>query len=129
MASITDSPSIPVENPATGEVIREVPVTDPDAVAGLVATAREAQKTWEELGFDGRAKVLKRMQRWLLDHGDEVVDTIVSETGKTHEDARLVELAYGANALGFWAKKAPKWLADEKVHTTNPFVLLRRLVV
>jgi acyl-CoA reductase-like NAD-dependent aldehyde dehydrogenase len=129
MASITDSTSIPVENPATGEVIREVPVTDPDAVAALVATAREAQKGWEELGFEGRGKVLKRMQKWLLDHADEVVDTIVAETGKTHEDARLVELAYGANALGFWAKKAPKWLADEKVHTTNPFVLLRSLKV
>ena len=129
MASITDSASIPVENPATGEVIREVPVTDPDAVAALVAAARAAQPEWEQLGYDGRGKILKRMQKWLVDHGDEVVETIVAETGKAYEDARLVELAYGANALGFWAKKAPKWLADEKVHTTNPFVLARSLRV
>ena len=32
----------------------------------------------------------------------------------------LVEVAYGANALGFWPRKAPKWLADEKVRTLQP---------
>ena len=53
----------------------------------------------------------------------------MAETGKAREDALLVEVAYGANALGFWPKKAPKWLADEKVRTSNPFVLGRRMVV
>ena len=47
----------------------------------------------------------------------------MAETGKAREDAMLVEVAYGANALGFWPRKAPKWLADERVRTTNPFVL------
>ena len=41
----------------------------------------------------------------------------------------LVEVAYGTNALGFWPRKAPKWLADERVRTTNPLVLGRRMVV
>ncbi|HEX6021901.1 MAG TPA: aldehyde dehydrogenase family protein [Solirubrobacter sp.] len=119
--------TIAVENPATGETIREVPVTtDVDAV---VARSREVQPAWEALGFKGRERVLKRAQRWVLDHADEIADTIVSETGKAREDALLVEVAYGANALGFWAKKAPKWLADERVRSTNPIVLGRRMVV
>ena len=53
----------------------------------------------------------------------------MAETGKAREDALLVEVAYGANALGFWPRKAPKWLADERVRTSNPFVLGRRMVV
>src|SRR4029079_8122760 len=41
----------------------------------------------------------------------------------------MPEVAYAAHAFGFWAKKAPEYLADEKVHTSNPFVLGRKLVV
>src|SRR4051794_28945652 len=121
--------TIPVENPATGETIREVPAIAPEAVAALVARARSAQPGWEALGYEGRGRILKRAQKWLIEHADEVADTISSETGKTREDAMLVEVAYGANALGFWPRKAPKWLADERVRTGNPFVLGRRMVV
>jgi acyl-CoA reductase-like NAD-dependent aldehyde dehydrogenase len=53
----------------------------------------------------------------------------VAETGKSREDALLVEVAYTANALGFWPRKARKWLADERVHSTNPFVFGRKMVV
>ena len=69
------------------------------------------------------------MQKWLLDNGDRVVQSIVDETGKTHEDAIVIEVAYGAGALGFWAKHAPDYLADEKIRTSNPLVLGRKLVV
>jgi acyl-CoA reductase-like NAD-dependent aldehyde dehydrogenase len=117
--------TIAVENPATGEIVREVPVTAD--VGALVERARAVQPAWDALGYEGRARVLRRARKWLIDHADEVVATIVSETGKTEEDARLVELAYGANSFGFWAKRAPKYLADEKIHTGNPFVLGRQL--
>jgi acyl-CoA reductase-like NAD-dependent aldehyde dehydrogenase len=119
--------TIAVENPATGEIIRDVPVTGD--VAEMVARARAVQPAWEALGYEGRGRVLRRARRWLIDHADEVVATIMAETGKAEEDARLVELAYGANSFGFWAKRAPRYLADEKIRTSNPFVLGRRLVV
>src|SRR4051812_31031843 len=121
--------SIPVENPATGDVIQTIPVTPPDAVAEVVAKARAAQPAWEEMGFEGRSKILRRAQKWLLDNSDRVVQTIVDETGKAWEDAQLAELGYGAHAFGFWAKRAPEYLADQKVHSANPFVLGRKLVI
>jgi acyl-CoA reductase-like NAD-dependent aldehyde dehydrogenase len=128
MATVT-AREIPVENPATGEVIRTVGVTTPDEVALLVHRARAAQPEWEALGYDGRRARLHAAKRWLVAHADQVADTIVAETGKAREDALLVEVAYGANALGFWGKRAPKYLADEKVHTGNPLVLGRKMVV
>jgi acyl-CoA reductase-like NAD-dependent aldehyde dehydrogenase len=128
MATVTAA-EIPVENPATGEVVRTVPVTPPDEVPGLVARARAAQPEWQALGYAGRGEILRRAGKWLLDHADEVARTIVAETGKTHEDALLVEVAYGAYALRFWPKKAAKYLADEKIRTGNPLVLGRRLRV
>ncbi len=118
--------TIAVENPATGEIIREVPVTGD--VAAMVARARAVQPAWDALGFEGRGRILRRARKWLIDHAEDVVATIIAETGKTEEDARLVELAYGAYAFGFWAKHAPKYLADERAHTGNPLVLGRKLV-
>ena len=78
---------IRVENPATGEVIATVPITLAGEVRAIVERARAAQPAWEELGFEGRAKVLRRAQKWVVVHADRIVDTIVSETGKTHDDA------------------------------------------
>jgi acyl-CoA reductase-like NAD-dependent aldehyde dehydrogenase len=121
--------SIPVENPATGEIVKTLPVTTPDEVAAAVAKARAAQPAWEELGFEGRGKILRRAQKWLVDNSDRVIETIVSETGKAWEDAQLAELGYGAHAFGFWAKRAPEYLADQKVKSTSPFILGRKLVI
>jgi acyl-CoA reductase-like NAD-dependent aldehyde dehydrogenase len=121
--------SIAVENPATGEVIRSVPVTSADEVAAMVARGRAAQPAWEALGYDGRARILRRAQKWVIDNSDRIVQTIVSETGKAYEDAQFAEVAYAANAFGFWAKQAPEYLADEKIRTSNPMVAGRKLVV
>ena len=120
---------IPVVSPATGELLTQVPLTRPDAVAAAVARARGAQPAWEAAGFAERAAVLRRAQKWLVEHRQRVVDTLISETGKAHEDALLVEVGYAAGALGFWARRAPRYLADERIRNLNPVVLGRRLTV
>jgi acyl-CoA reductase-like NAD-dependent aldehyde dehydrogenase len=108
---------VPVENPATGEVIAHVPDLTAEQVREMAKRGRAAQPGWEALGFAGRARVMLRMQKWLLDNADRVIETIVKETGKSWEDAQLAEISYGANAFGFWAKNAPKYLADERVRS------------
>ena len=120
---------IAVENPATGGVIAAVTATSPQEVGALAARARAAQPAWAALGFDGRAQVLRRAQKWVTDHADRIVATIVSETGKTHDDAVISEIPYTASALGFWARQAPHYLADEKVRSSSPFLAGRKLVV
>src|SRR4051812_27315752 len=120
---------IDVTNPATGEVIATIPAADRKQVAEMATKARAAQPGWEALGFDGRARILRRAQKWLVDNQERVIDTIVSENGKTYEDALLAEVSYGAAAFGFWAKQAPNYLADEKVRSSSPFVLGRKLLV
>jgi acyl-CoA reductase-like NAD-dependent aldehyde dehydrogenase len=120
---------VPVENPATGEVIAHVPDTTPEQIAEMARKGRAAQPAWEALGFEGRGRVLRRMQKWLVDNAEEVANVIVSETGKAFEDAQLAELGYGAQAFGFWAKHAEKYLADEKVHSSSVMVKGKKLVL
>src|SRR3954452_8331092 len=124
-----DRNAIPVENPATGETITTVPRMTPEEVQAMVARARDAQREWEAMGFEGRGRILRRAQKWVTDNADRIIDTIVAETGKTYEDAQLAETTYAANAFGFWAKMAPEYLADEKVKSSNLFVKGARLVV
>jgi acyl-CoA reductase-like NAD-dependent aldehyde dehydrogenase len=119
----------PVDNPATGEAITTVPDLGPDDVREIVARARAAQPAWEAMGFEGRARILRRAQKWTMDNTQRIVDTIVAESGKTHEDALTAEVAYAANAFGFWAKMAPEYLADERVKSSSLFVLGAKLLV
>lgn len=120
---------IEVENPATGKVIGQVPDLTADDVAELARRARAAQPGWEAVGFERRGRVLRRMQRWLLDHSDQVIETICAETGKAYEDAQVAEIAYGAQAFGFWADKAPKYLADQRFRASSLLVKGKQLVV
>ncbi len=119
-----------VENPATEETIGSVPVIDADTVAAMARRARAAQPGWEALGFDGRGRILRRAQKWMFDHSDRVLRTVVAESGKTYEDAQLADLGYTASALGFWAKEAPKYLADERVPSwNNPLAAGKKLII
>src|SRR5947208_1523141 len=141
MASVTQQPTaetsdgaaastIPVENPATGEVITTVAVLGPEQLQQMAARAREAQPGWEAMGFDGRGKVLKRAQKWMTDNTDRIIDVVVSEAGKTYEDAQLADYGYTVAALGFWAKQAEGYLADEHVPSwNNPVVAGKKLII
>jgi acyl-CoA reductase-like NAD-dependent aldehyde dehydrogenase len=122
--------SIPVENPATGEVIATVPALSEEELTGVVARAREAQPGWEAIGFEGRARILRRAQKWMVDNIERVIEVVVSESGKTYEDAQLADYGYTVAALGFWAKEAEGYLADEHVPSwNNPVVAGKKLII
>jgi acyl-CoA reductase-like NAD-dependent aldehyde dehydrogenase len=122
--------SIAVDNPATGELITTVPLLDAQALAELAARAREAQPQWEAIGPSGRARIMRRAQKWMLDNAERVLDTVVSETGKTYEDAQVADFGYTVSALGFWAKEGPKYLVDEHVPSwNNPGTTGKKLIL
>jgi acyl-CoA reductase-like NAD-dependent aldehyde dehydrogenase len=141
MASLTEEASsttnggvaadaIAVENPATGQVITTVPTLGPGEIARLAERARGAQPDWEGLGFAGRGQVMRRAQKWMVDNVERIIDVVVSESGKTYEDAQLSDYGYTVGALGFWAKHAEGYLQDEHVPSwNNPVVAGKRLVI
>jgi acyl-CoA reductase-like NAD-dependent aldehyde dehydrogenase len=135
MASVTEQPARPaatigVENPATGELITTVPLLGEDELREMADRARAAQPGWEQAGFDERGRVLRRAQKWMVDNAGRVIDVVCSESGKTFEDAQVADYGYTVGALGFWAKHAPKYLADEGVPSwNNPLVAGKKLVI
>ena len=119
---------IPVENPATGQTIATVPDMSAEQVAEMAARGRAAQPEWEAYGFEGRSRVMLRAQKWVMDNAERIVTTIMSETGKTFEDAELAEIGYAGNAFGFWAKNGPKYLEDEHIKSSQVLVKGKKLI-
>jgi acyl-CoA reductase-like NAD-dependent aldehyde dehydrogenase len=119
--------TLEVKNPATGETITTIPSLDREGTLELVRRARTAQPQWEQLGFSGRGALMRDMRRWLIANRKRVIKTLSDENGKPFEDAQL-EIFYCADALGFWARKAPKWLSDERERPHSPLLLGRKVV-
>ena len=119
--------TIEVTNPATGATITHVPALDRAATIELVRRAKAAQPGWRALGFKERGRIMREMRAWIVRNRARVIETLSSETGKPYEDAQL-ELLYCVDALGFWAKRAEKWLADDRERPHSPLLLGRKVV-
>ena len=124
----TTTPTFDVHNPATGEVVAQVPSLDEGQVAALFDRARVAQPGWQALGFKARGELMLDLRAWLVKERKLLAEALISECGKTYEDA-LVEVTYACEALGFWAKRAERYLRDERITPRSPLLLGRKLVV
>jgi acyl-CoA reductase-like NAD-dependent aldehyde dehydrogenase len=118
-----------VHNPATGELIAEFPNTSAEEVAAAAIRGRRVQPAWHAAGFAARADVLYSLRYWVIQNRERILDAIVAENGKTREDALLAEIWYLCDALGFWAKNAQKYLADDRIRTHSPFLMGKKVVV
>ncbi len=124
-----DSPSIAtsiaVHNPANGSLSGSVPIDDAGTVAAKAAKLLAAQPEWEALGPRGRKRWLLEFQGWLLDNADHLTEVLISETGKSHTDAALEPVAV-ADGVGYWAKHAEEYLADQHPKAHSPIYQVKR---
>ena len=72
-----DGATLVVENPATGEAVRAVPVMHREELTGMVAAARAAQPAWAALTFAERGHVMRRAQRWMISNPQRVLDVVM----------------------------------------------------
>ena len=79
---------IPVTDPATQNVIAEVPCATSAEVDAAIAAAQIAFESWKEIPVGERARLMLRYQHLLKEHHDEIATLLSSETGKTFEDAK-----------------------------------------
>lgn len=107
--------SIPCINAATHESLGEVAVQTPEDVKETVKRARVAQKQWANSTFKQRRAVLNHILDYVLDHIDELCDLIVTDSGKTYENALLGEIMPICNKIKWLNKYGEKHLKSEKV--------------
>ena len=117
-----------VRRPADGSVLTTLPVDGPERVSEVVARVRANQPEWERLGHRGRARWLYKLRDWLLDHQDEIADTMQAETGKVRGDSGG-ETIYLADLINFYGKKAEKFIGEESVPAHSPLLKTKKLRV
>lgn len=97
----------PVYNPATGEVLANVPLSTKEELDEAVQVANEAFKSWRNVPVPQRARILFKYQQLLVEHWDELAELITKENGKNFKEAHgevqrgieNVEFAAGAPTL------------------------------
>jgi len=76
-----------VVNPATQEVLAQVPFATVDEVNRAVATAKRAFKTWRKTPIGARARIFLKYQQLIREHMKELAAILTAEQGKTLPDA------------------------------------------
>lgn len=101
-------------NPATGDLIEEVPVTDPDRAEELVVRAREARESWSDRPIVERVNRLEEAARNLEDRSDELARNLTKEQGKPLTESRG-EVRDAAERIRYFCERAPELLSAENV--------------
>ena len=79
--------SLPVTNPATGELLERVPISTGEEVASAVAAAVGAFPSWRNTPAVERIQVLFRLKALLERDLDQLAELMTREHGKTKEES------------------------------------------
>ncbi len=78
---------LPVENPATLEILAEVPLTPLTEIDEAIEAASAAFQIWKEVATPERARLFLKYQHLLKEHQKELAEILSKENGKTFADA------------------------------------------
>ena len=80
--------AIPVTNPATQDVLCEVPFATKSEIDLAVSTAKDVFFAWREVPIPERARLMFAYQATLKKEQNEIAKILSRETGKTYADAQ-----------------------------------------
>ncbi|MGE0213827.1 MAG: NAD-dependent succinate-semialdehyde dehydrogenase [Parvibaculaceae bacterium] len=99
--------TIPVTNPANGDVITTVPKLGKKETANAIAAAEKAIKAWAAKTAKERSTILRKWFDLIMANGDDLARIMTAEQGKPLAEAKG-EVAYGAAFIEFFAEEAKR---------------------
>jgi succinate-semialdehyde dehydrogenase/glutarate-semialdehyde dehydrogenase len=103
--------TFPVTNPATGEVIADVPRMGAAETRRAFVAAERALPDWKHRPAKERARVLRRLADLMLEHEDELSRLMVTEQGKPLAEAKA-EIVYAASFYEWFGEEAKRVYGD-----------------
>ncbi|MEU1245640.1 aldehyde dehydrogenase family protein [Micromonospora arida] len=107
--------TLPVVNPATGEVVAETPAGTAADVDRAVAAARAAFPAWSATTPQHRADVLRRLGAGLAARTEEIAQAITAEMGSPIGMSRTAQVAFPAAVVESIAGLADDFAWTEEV--------------
>jgi len=96
-----------VHNPATGELISEVPRGGKEEALEAIEAADTAFKSWSKTTAYERATLLKRFYHLMIENEDELAELMTKEMGKPLSEAKG-EVHYAANYIEWYAEEGKR---------------------
>lgn len=113
-----------VNNPATGELLAEVPNLGAEETRVAIQQANAAWPAWRNKTSKERAAILRRWFNLQLEHQEDLAQLMTAEQGKPLAEARG-EVMYAASFVEWFAEEAKRIYGDVIPGPTND----RRLLV
>lgn len=113
-------------DPATGQLLRRLPLHTSDELDALLTAAQSAQQYWRRQDLAVRADCLKRLAQELRTHSEALAHLAAGEMGKPLVQGRW-EVEKCAATCEFVASEAVAWLADRavEVNSAQAFVTMQ----
>ena len=102
-----DGRTLPVHNPASGELLGTVPLMGEAETRRAITAADTAWQNWRTTTAKERATLLDRLAGLLLEHQEDFACLITAECGKPLSEARS-EVRYGAAFLEWFAEEGKR---------------------
>jgi succinate-semialdehyde dehydrogenase/glutarate-semialdehyde dehydrogenase len=99
--------TFPVVNPATGDVVAEVPRMGAAETRRAIAAAERALPAWRGRTAKERARVLRRLADLMAERAGELAALLVTEQGKPLAEANA-EIAYAASFFEWFGEEAKR---------------------
>ncbi len=100
-----------IRNPATGEVIAEVPDMGAEETRAAIAAADAAWPAWRALPAKERSRLMRRWFDLVMAHQEDIAQLMTREQGKPLAEARG-EVAYGASFIDWFAEEGRRSYGD-----------------
>jgi succinate-semialdehyde dehydrogenase/glutarate-semialdehyde dehydrogenase len=104
---ISAEETLPVTNPATGELIAHVPRLKAADARRAIAAANEAWPGWRRRTAHERSAILSRWHALILENQEDLARIMTAEQGKPLAEARG-EIAYAASFIQWFAEEAKR---------------------
>jgi acyl-CoA reductase-like NAD-dependent aldehyde dehydrogenase len=103
-------------NPATEEIIKEIPEDNVETIAGKFKLLQFGQPLWSAVSLPERLACVEKFHRLLDEKKHELAKTLTSEMGKPLQQS-YNELNGARSRIKFFIDNSSKWLAEEWITT------------
>ena len=104
-------------NPATGDVLGDLPEWTSEQIRAGVERARAVFPAWRDTPLSERLRYIRQMRQFLVDQADALAREIAQYTGKVPIEALTHEILLVVDSLHYYEQQAPAILRTRKTKT------------
>src|SRR5687767_8467486 len=117
METLTEKATIAVRNPVLGKTLYEIEEATDEQISAAYAKARSMESVIRAMSVEARIDEVLKINQYVLDNREMILDRIIAETGKSRMDAFAAEVFEVCDVIDHFKKVSAKVLADKTVST------------